>query len=199
MGKLPLELEDPVDNVFYDFSNRIDRFFYNSNFTANDITTLSLITGLFSVYQFTKSHFASAGILYMVSYFFDCMDGNYARKYKQTSNFGHYYDNIKDFVVLLLAAFFVLKYHFAHNSSNIYTYIILLIMIIIISDVHYHCQEVYNNKTSYSTKLRCPVTNKDKARTILQYTRYFGTGVRALIISLFIGFTPYFVSLPKII
>lgn len=33
-------------------------------------------------------------ILYYIGYFFDCMDGNYARTYKMTSDFGDKYDHI---------------------------------------------------------------------------------------------------------
>ena len=37
--------------------------------------------------------FQIGAILYYIGYFFDCMDGNYARTYKMTSNFGDKYDH----------------------------------------------------------------------------------------------------------
>ena len=45
-----------------------------------------------------------------LSYFFDCMDGNFARTYKMQTKFGDYYDHIKDVIIMLIFALILFIY-----------------------------------------------------------------------------------------
>ena len=46
-----------------------------------------------------NNNYILACIYYFISYFFDVLDGIYAREYNMVSEFGDYYDHIKDIVV----------------------------------------------------------------------------------------------------
>jgi hypothetical protein len=69
-------------------------FFKKIGFTPNGITTLSLIFGIASAYYLYKGKIYMFALLYTISYFFDVMDGHFARKYKMVSKGGDYYDNV---------------------------------------------------------------------------------------------------------
>lgn len=100
--KIPVKFEHPLDHLFISLSETLNPFFYALGFNPNGITTLSLVTGLASCYLFHTNKFIFAGILFLVSYFFDCMDGNFARTYKMQTKFGDIYDHIKDILVNIL-------------------------------------------------------------------------------------------------
>jgi phosphatidylglycerophosphate synthase len=107
MRKIPCDLENPIDNVLYDLSDWMCPFFYKTGHTPNMITTYSLITGVLSCYFLWKGHILLFGIFYAISFFFDCMDGHFARKYNMTSKFGDMYDHIKDNIVALSILFVI--------------------------------------------------------------------------------------------
>ena len=102
MRKIQKCHENPLDNILINISDSLCPLFKKLGFTPNGITTLSLIFGLAAVYALYKGKVWGFAILYFISYFFDNMDGHYARKYGMTSKFGDYYDHIKDIVVVLV-------------------------------------------------------------------------------------------------
>ena len=101
--KLPPEMEHPIDNLNINIGASLSPYFKNLNFTPNTLTTISLITGLLSVYYYTQQNYIYSAILFYISYMFDCWDGYYARRYQMISKFGDKYDHIKDVVVGLFS------------------------------------------------------------------------------------------------
>jgi phosphatidylglycerophosphate synthase len=192
MRKLSSEYDNFIDNIFIDGAEVISPYFYKLHFSPNDITTLSLITGLMCVSLFMQQQYVLAGVLYMISYFFDCMDGFYARKYKMTSDIGDLYDHFKDY--LIFGILFYLLYQHHKNSQHKYIYLAILIVFILLCGMHFGCQEIYYDKLTATTqiyKMACPVKNKDTVTNALKYTKYFGCGTLTLFFSVFIGLTNY--------
>ena len=107
--KIPPELQTYIDNVLLDGAYVLNPIFNRMGFTPNGITTLSLISGLMCVYFYYHKQYLASAICWMISYFFDCQDGNYARRYNMQSKFGDYYDHIKDNLVfgIFLVLFFI--------------------------------------------------------------------------------------------
>jgi len=97
--KLPRHLECPLDNILLDGVEYLNPYFYRLGFTPNGITTLSAIFGIIASVNIFYNYYILASIFYYIAYFFDCMDGNFARRYKLTSKFGDLYDHVKDIVV----------------------------------------------------------------------------------------------------
>ena len=109
--KLPAKYENPIDNFLVSIAEKLNPIFYNLGFNPNGITTLSLIFGiLFNYYYFNKKYEMAATMM-MISYFFDCMDGNFARTYNMQTKFGDYYDHIKDVLVMLVFAGILFLYN----------------------------------------------------------------------------------------
>jgi len=191
MRKIEPKYDNFIENVFIDISDSIDPYFYKLKFSANDITTLSLITGLICISLFMQQQYVLSGIFYMISFFFDCMDGYYARKYKMTSDIGDIYDHFKDYVIF--AILFYLLYNHHKNSQYKYMYLLILIILLILCSLHFGCQEIYYNKPTTTTQFyqkMCPA-NKENVTNILPYTKYFGCGTLSLAFSIFIASTNY--------
>lgn len=181
MRKINESIENPIDNYLINVADHLSPYFKKINMTPNNITTLSLITGLISAYLIYKEHYISAGIIFFISYFFDCMDGFYARKYKQVSKFGDIYDHVKDVIIFVLTVIIV-------STKTEYKKILCLIIGILtfIALIHLGCQErIYQKNESGTlefTKKLCP--QKD----FIYITRYFGSGTLITVVSFLIAF-----------
>jgi len=107
-AKLHVDQENPIDYIFIRAANAVAPFFKSLGATPNFITTLSVIASIlasWSVLQGNKASFVVWGIL---SYFFDCLDGHFARRYDMCTKFGDYYDHLTDWLyygLLFYAAF----------------------------------------------------------------------------------------------
>ncbi|RYE13393.1 MAG: CDP-alcohol phosphatidyltransferase family protein [Rickettsiales bacterium] len=133
MKKLPDCLDNQYDNVLTVIvSNTVDMF-YNCGFNPNGITTLSLIFGILAIGLLKYNKYIEAAICYLISYFFDCMDGYMARKYNLTTNFGDYYDHIKDMIVFILLSY-VIFIKFKKINSNL-KYLPLIILPFLITSL----------------------------------------------------------------
>ena len=178
MRKIERKYENPIDNVLLDIIEAVSPTFYKLGFNANGITTLSLIFGLLSIFFLYKGSIYLFMISYLISYFFDCMDGYFARRYKCVSKFGDYYDHIKDMCVtigVLIVVF--LRYRCSPITLMVAT--IFLILGCIIMNMHLGCQEKIYSKTKSDEspsldKLKnvCPGDPENS----IKYLRYFGTG-----------------------
>jgi phosphatidylglycerophosphate synthase len=60
------------------------------------------VFGLLAVIFLYKNKPMLSVICYFISYFFDCCDGYYARKYNMCTKFGDFYDHVKDWVINFL-------------------------------------------------------------------------------------------------
>ena len=183
--KLEKHYECPIDNVLIDFADHISPLFKEKHMTPNDITTLSLIFGVLAVYFLYQKKYKLAGVCYFVSYFFDDMDGFYARKYQMVSEGGDAYDHYKDITVALFMyiVLFVQKRYLG---------IILYVIVSICSINMLGCQELYYNKqeskTLNGTKRLCLCKNKSDAVNMLPYLRYCGVGTMNLAFSIYLFF-----------
>jgi len=111
--KLPRHLECPLDNILLDGVEYLNPYFYQLGFTPNGITTVSAIFGILSSIGIIYNWYIFASVVYFIGYFFDNMDGNFARRYHMTSKFGDIYDHVKDLVVsFALMAVLLIKHGF---------------------------------------------------------------------------------------
>lgn len=184
MKKIPNEIDNPIDNILIEIADRLCPYFYSLNHTANMITTYSLIAGLLSCFFLYKKQLVLFAIWYFISYFFDCFDGHYARKYNMTSDFGDMYDHIKDYLIIIIILY--ISYLNSKHNMNKYS-ITFFITILILMSVHISCQEVNcddnfkdtNNRFILKSTYLC--NNKEN----IIWTRYFGCGTfTVLVISL---------------
>lgn len=183
MKKIPDEIDNPIDNVLNQIAEYLCPYFYKTGHTPNMITTYSLIFGLLSVYCIYHHYTMGFVVSYTLSYFFDCMDGHYARKYKMTSYNGDLYDHIKDVVVFLMIVVVVFV---TYRKVASVPYLVVLVLAILMCTVHLGCQQRQKSKEVVDTQhaetelldncqMLCP--NKD----MIKVTRWFGMGTMNLI------------------
>jgi phosphatidylglycerophosphate synthase len=182
MRKIKKEHENPIDNINIDISDKLCPFFKKLNFTPNGITTLSLIFGLISIFFLLKRNIILFSITYYISYFFDCMDGHYARKYKMTSKGGDLYDHVKDVTINVILGLIILFYFKIPINNKIIIVILIIIMFTLMS-IHLGCQEkIYDSDESSTlkfTKKMCKNPHK-----YIKYTRFFGCATWTIFIIL---------------
>jgi phosphatidylglycerophosphate synthase len=183
MRKISPKYENPLDNILIDFCALLSPTFKIFNMTPNMITTLSMITGVYSIKEYVNKNYLNSAILYGLSYLFDCLDGFYARKYKMVTKFGDYYDHIKDITVIGVLLYLIfIKYY---NKKNILIPLILIILLFT-CQLQISCQEtLYDNKAE-SDILQVlnlfPIFSKKKTQRILTVSRYVGLGTMNLFI-----------------
>jgi phosphatidylglycerophosphate synthase len=176
MRKIPQDKENPIDNIFYWLSENTASWYKKLHMTPNQITTLSLIAGVGSAYYYDKDKIGIAIGLFALAFYFDCLDGFYARKYKMTSKYGEMYDHIVDWVKHSAIIYVMYK----KSPTKFYKTLPIIVIFLTLSMVHIGCQEKhYNNKDdqvfiNYTQQL-CP--NKDN----ISYTRYVGVGTFELV------------------
>ena len=182
MRKLPSYYENPFDDILINICDYFCPYFHKLGFTPNILTTISLLFCVVTIILLLKSYFYLAAAFFIISYFFDCMDGHFARKYNQVTKFGDYYDHITD-VIKMISVIYTLYY----INSKIMTFLIIpMIILFILQSIHFGCQEKYYNKNeSYTlsiTKMLCP-NNKYNP---LNITRFFGCGTIMLFYTIII-------------
>ena len=186
--KIKREYENPIDNLIIDTTGALNPIFYTLNFTPNILTTISLILGLLSSLFIYNKYYSSGGILFFISYMFDCYDGNYARTYNMTSDFGDLYDHIGDVIKFSVFIYVFLK--IKHISlKRIKRILIILLLLGFLMLWHLGCQELNYKINRNSNK---SVLNKFEVlcykKEHIKYSRYFGCGTFALLVSIYIIF-----------
>jgi phosphatidylglycerophosphate synthase len=149
-SKIPREFENPLDNILIDIGCSFMPVFSFLRMTPNDLTTCSLISGLISMYYLWYGYTIYFAFFYMMSYYFDCIDGMYARVTNHCTQFGDLYDHIKDIgLCIVLSIIMVWKYSVLEHTWCIVTSII----IIFFTGVHIGLQENITKKNYQSESL----------------------------------------------
>jgi phosphatidylglycerophosphate synthase len=197
VNKNKSELNSPFDNILNSIAESQLNFYYNLNFTPNILTTLSLLTGIGCIYAVYKDSYILAAILWLISYFYDTIDGKFARKYNMTSKFGDYYDHISD-ITIALGVSIMLFYKISAIKENKYFLIKSVIffgILCILAYIHIMCQEmITTSKESHILKSInvLPKFNKKTCYDYIKYLRFFGIGTLILILGIYMLYIKYF-------
>ena len=180
--KIKLNKENPIDLFLLNISNILNPYFYYSNHTPNTITTYSFIFGLLSCYFLYKGNTGLFALSFIISYFFDICDGNYARQYKMVTQFGDLYDHITDVTVfIILSSIIIVKYKNVISAFDIILFIIsLYLMLIHLGCQQTNCKTCTGDETLDNLKILC------KHKKHIYYTKYCGLGTFILIFILLI-------------
>ena len=188
MRKIPAYLDNPLDNLFVDIGDTLSPFFKKLNMTPNQLTSISIIASLYSIYLYIKKDYSTSAIIYIISYLFDCFDGHYARKYNMTSKFGDYYDHISDILTGVIFYVIILYKYLRSDSVNQLIPLIGLIFTVTMN-IHLACQDKYyelergkkeTGKSLDIFKFSCPASKKGDLIKIMRVSRFFSSGTHAL-------------------
>jgi phosphatidylglycerophosphate synthase len=186
--KIPDCYENPIDILLLKINNYFNPWYRSLKFSPNTLTTLSLVITLIGLIGYRYNYVVTGAILYFVGYYFDCADGNYARKYGLVTKFGDYYDHFSDVFKYLVFIWVLVSSPI--QSSNKLRVIIILILFLVGMLVHLGCQELIYYRDGESGTLSCFKSlcrNKDW----INITRYFGCGTFQLIITIVLLLVPY--------
>lgn len=177
MKKVSTDIDNPIDTLLVDFFDKfLSNFFRNTGHTPNILTTYSLITGLISCYFLNIKNLLLFSLFYIISYFFDCADGFFARKYSMTSNIGDIYDHVKDISVSLLIIYITFK----NSRKNINSTVIAISLVFLALSLYYiscqenNCDDKFKDKNNGTLKFLNKLC-KDRVHNI-KWARYFGPG-----------------------
>lgn len=184
MRKIPQYLENPIDNIFIYFSEIAAPFYNKLKFTANTLTSISLILGLISSVLFLYDDYKLSALVFLLAYYFDCADGFYARKYKLTSKFGDMYDHFADYLKMGL----ILLLMFSKNSKKFFTIILPIFIVFgLLTTVQIGCQEKYKKDDDHGDMLHATRNMcKEDPENVMQISKYFGLGTLMLVFSILI-------------
>ena len=177
--KIPREHENPIDNLLIDISQDVGKALRPYPvFTPNFFTTISLIVALCSVYFIYKKSYRLASILLFVAYFFDCLDGNFARTYNMETDFGDKYDHFSDLFKIIAVLYFVLISKLKFTTKVYFT--ILYFITLLFSVIQIGCQEVaYGGHYSGSLSVFKYLCFSDNQ---IMWSRYLGCGTGQAIV-----------------
>jgi len=190
MRKIPNNIENPLDTILINMADDVSPVFKKYKFTPNEITTISILMQIFSSYLLLNDYYYFSALFHLVAYFFDCLDGHYARKYNMETKFGDYYDHISDtfkFAILFYSLYYV-------NSEKFFKVIPIIIFFLVLSLIHLGCQEKYfvesNSESLTMLKNICP-TKQENTKKELKLTRFFGCGTLQMACALAIIYYKY--------
>jgi len=191
VNKLADHNECPLDLLLYKLINTQLPFLYMFGFTPNMITTLSIIFGLLSGYEIFQGNFFIAALLWLLAYYFDCIDGKLARQYNMITPFGDLYDHIGDmfkYFMVLYALFYSSK---KKTTNKQWLYVAIILFLLLLSFCHMGYQEkVYDKKEESSYLNMCSIFTfwDNNPHKTIQYTKHFGCGTWNVCFALMIFF-----------
>ena len=183
MRKIPRELENPIDNLLIDLADMVSPWFKRIHATPNHITTLSILASVLSVHLFQSSSYTLAGMISFVSYFFDCLDGHFARKYDMVTDIGDMYDHMSDMGKLALNIRTISTKVGSGFAQHFSVFFVLYMM----CTVHLSYQESYYGKND--SKFLAPLKGMfgGVPEKMLKYTRYVGCGTFNAVYALYLA------------
>lgn len=191
--KLHSTHENPFDDFLIKMAAKISPFFKRLNFTPNQLTTISIVLAVLSGLlllsikketQRRKNLFKILAFLcFGLSYFFDCLDGYYARKYDMVTDFGDKYDHYGDFFKCI---FIMIVLSIRLDRFKKFIFWNLFFLLLFLMNVHLGCQEkIIQQQNGHILEFFIPLCFKDE-KLMIQYTKYLGSGTFNLFIMLFI-------------
>ena len=155
---------------------------YKYNLTPNVLTTISFALQFYSVQLLYLNYRVSYFILYLLGYYFDCIDGPMARRYNMVTTFGDFYDHSTDVFCYILSINYYINYlNLLDNTVITLIYGLFLFCLM----KHVGCQEkIFNNslknKKEISMTLYLPVLMVGDAEKEMRYFRHTGFTVFVL-------------------
>ena len=155
---------------------------YKYNLTPNVLTTISFALQFSSVQLLYLNYRVTYFILYLLGYYFDCIDGPMARRYNMVTTFGDFYDHSTDVFCYILSINYYINYlNLLDNTVITLIYGLFLFCLM----KHVGCQEkIFNNslknKKEISMTLYLPVLMVGDAEKEMRYFRHTGFTVFVL-------------------
>jgi phosphatidylglycerophosphate synthase len=153
------------------------------------ITTIGNVFRIAVVWLIWNGKFLLAAALWFISYYFDCLDGYVARKYKMMSKFGSLYDHVSDILFICLTLLLLL--YLRHRFIKFWLPSIILLfaatfLFYSIQESYYDSNEEMDGLVNFLINIY-PKVSKEDSIILLKYARWFGPGTNTVAISCIIA------------
>lgn len=175
--KISDSYEHPLDNWIIDYvCSYVNPWLYNLNIgiVPNHLTIISGGLGLYSNRLVIQQYYLAASGFFAISYIFDCLDGNYARRYNMETDFGDWLDHLTDVIEIVSMSGVILLSPYI-NSIWKYGYSTMLIVNGGLMSWHIGCQEKnYRELEGSVESVLTPFESLCQKKEDIEYSRYFG-------------------------
>jgi phosphatidylglycerophosphate synthase len=181
--KVPDDCESPFDFIYINLAVITKPIYKKLGFSPNMITTLSIICSYFMYFYFRNEKYSYSALFLLFSYYFDCLDGNYARTYNMVTVSGDYYDHVSDIITLLLFIYGVYRSNATLNAKKLNYLIVTIFSFLML--IHIGC--IYNTYKNKNESPSLSITSRlcpDKSQ--IKNFRFFGVGTLITVIALLI-------------
>lgn len=180
MRKIPHHYENPIDHILLHLCEIVAPWFRKLNVTPNMLTTISNCWVLVCVYSLYYRDVGIALLSFWIAYFFDCLDGHYARKYKMVTVFGDYYDHVSDIakVISILVVLYILE-----PRKTVQCLPLLLLGGIGLCSHLYYQEKHYKAHEMSPTLAITEILGLPDDEYWISYTKWFGVGSFMLLLA----------------
>jgi len=174
MSKLEDNYNSLIDSIFYNICEKIAPIFKKYNFTPNQLTTIKFLIGILAIKYLLQNNKYNFIYLMILSYFFDCLDGFYARKYNLSSDFGAYYDSLSDWIIYGI----IIYIYYKNKQKEFYKFIPYALIIYSISLIKkYNINLIKNNEIN--------ILNNKNQNQMINNLKLFGEDTKVVLIIVF--------------
>ena len=186
--KIPSFLDNPYDDLMMYLGAKSLPILNSLHFTPNSLTLIGGVFMILSIVFILKYKFAYAALCYAIAYWFDCVDGQYARHYGLTSKGGEQLDHFIDLVrnILTCMSIYIIKIPKLKKYIFAGLYVIFTFTNIYASNCiqnYYYSTTKTHDKYHMKDQMKFCKHHPDKQ---FKYIRYFSSGTKMLIIILFL-------------
>lgn len=181
---------DPIEHLSYTICDKVSEYFYIMGHTPNHITTYAFIFKALAVTALWHRFYLGFFVFYFINYFFDCLDGFMARKYKMFSKFGDLYDHITDIVTMIIVFIIVWLRVYPVNKPLFWIFFAGMIILNFLNTIYLACLRKQKNSGDAKDSL-------DNMRNMCLYKESpFGTGIYSIVVPFLVILTLYVVDHP---
>jgi len=199
MRKCDRRYENPIDNVIIDSCDYVCPLLYALHFTPNIITTIGTIVYFLALVNLCRGNMWWFVALYVAGYWLDCLDGHYARKYHMETEFGDYFDHVRDLLLMIAISIIIFmrynnkvpRYVMMLVSAVLGIMLVLMIMYIGCLDCIEHSETSRPHSATLSfTRSLCVTPYPEH---FVSFFRYFGHATNVLVLLVMILGLEYYV------
>lgn len=145
-SNLPAHLLNPVDHTIYRLCDTcLTPAFKYLNVSANWITVLGMLLGLFGAYILCQGQIWGFWLCMSAYWIMDSLDGCYARKYKCTSRLGSYLDPLVDVTVGGIILWTAWSRYGSHTLLR-WPWVVVVLFVLLSTCLYYACVDAYQGK-----------------------------------------------------
>lgn len=166
-NKIDEQYQNILDKYMMKLVEWTEPIYHKLNFTPNQLTTLSLVFGLLCIFFILARLPVLASVCIFLSYYFDVLDGYYARKHNMETNIGYYYDRVSDFIVIFGIFSAIRKVH--ADRAGMINLVSTLLNVMIFINVGCQEKKLGKQDNSIMGMFRDFCFNED----VIHYSKYF--------------------------